>query len=74
METIEIKKEVHEYIEHADDRLLFLIYGLILADKQATGIPDWHQRIVEERLEDYKKKPEQAISWDELRSKIEKMR
>lgn len=74
MNATEIKKELHEYIEDADDRLLLLIYGMILADKQGYEIPDWHKKIVEERLEDYERDPNNVISWEELKSKIEKMR
>ncbi len=74
MNTLEIKKELHEYIDEADDRLLALIYGMIAADKLNLYIPDWHQKIVEERLEEYERNPKNTISWEDLKSKIEKMR
>ncbi len=74
MNAAGIKKELHEYIDDADDRLLTLIYGLVLADKQGYSIPDWHQKVVEERLADYERNPENVISWEDLKSKIEKMR
>jgi putative addiction module component (TIGR02574 family) len=74
MNAIDIKKELHEYIEDADDRLLKLIYGMVLADKQSYDIPDWHKDVLNERLEQYEQNPESAISWEELKAKIEKMR
>jgi hypothetical protein len=74
MEAVKIKKELHEYIEEADDRLLLLIYGMVLADKQATLIPEWHLQIVEERLQEYNKSPENLIKWDTLKAGIEKMK
>jgi hypothetical protein len=74
MEDVEIKKELHEYIERADDRLLMLIYGMILADKQGAETPDWHKAIVEERLEAYNKNPENLISLEDLKASIEKMK
>lgn len=74
MSAPEIKKELHDYIEGADDRFLRLIYGMILADKRELEIPDWHQKIVEERLEDYERNPENVISWEEVKARVEKMR
>ncbi len=74
MNATEIKKELHEYIEDADDRVLKLIYGMVLADKQSYEIPDWHKTVLNERLEHYEQNPESAISWEELKAKIEKMR
>ncbi len=74
MNALEIKKELHESIDKADDRLLLLIYGMVLADKQRYAIPNWHKAIVEERLEEYERNPEDVISWEELKLEIEKMR
>jgi Putative addiction module component len=74
MSAMEIKKELHDYIEGADDRFLRLIYGMILADKQEYEIPDWHKKIVEERLEDYERNPLNVISWEEVKTGVEKMR
>lgn len=74
METVEIKKQLHEYIEVADDRLLNLLYGMIVADKKDYEIPEWHTKIIEERLEEYEKNPQDSISLEEFKSRIEKMR
>jgi hypothetical protein len=74
METIEIKKQLHEYIEVADDRLLNLLYGMIVADKKDYEIPEWHAKIIEERLEEYEKNPQGGISLEEFKSRVEKMR
>ena len=74
MNTTAIKKELHDYIDTADDRFLALIYGMILADKTELEIPDWHKEIVGERLDDYKRNPQNVISWEEVKAQIEKMR
>jgi hypothetical protein len=55
METAAIKKELHEYIEDADERLLNLIYGMVIADKHGYQVQDWHEKIIEERLVEYEK-------------------
>jgi hypothetical protein len=74
MSSIDIKKELHEYIEDADDRLLKLIYGMIIADKQENDVPAWHKEIIEKRLEKHEQNPNDVISWEELKMSIEKMR
>ena len=74
MSAADIKKELHEYIDEADGRILNLIYGMILADRQSYEIPDWHKEIIQERLEEYEKNPQEVISWEDLKAKIEKMK
>ena len=74
MNATEIKKELHEYLEEADDRLLNLIYGMVMVDKQSYKIPDWHNKIIEERSEDYEKNPQDVVSWEELKLRIESMK
>ena len=74
MSAADIKKELDEYIDEAGGRILNLIYGMILADRQSYEIPDWHKEIIQERLEEYEKNPQEVISWEDLKAKIEKMK
>ena len=74
MSTQDIKKEIHEYVETADSRILKLIYAMMLADKSGEPVPDWHRTIVEERLVEFETNPGNAISWEDLKRKIESMR
>ncbi|MCW5912017.1 MAG: addiction module protein [Cyclobacteriaceae bacterium] len=74
METLEIRKQLHDYIEIADERLLKLMYGMMVADKQDYEVPEWHKEIVQERIENYEKNPHGAVSLEEFKSRIEKMR
>lgn len=74
MSTQEIKKEIHEYVESADSRILKLIYAMIIADKSGEAVPDWHRTIVEERLVEFEANPGNTISWEDLKKKIESMR
>ena len=34
--------------------------------------PDWHQEIVAERFEEYRKNPTQGESWDDLQKRLKK--
>jgi hypothetical protein len=72
MSTPEIKKEIHDYVENADSRVLRLIYAMILADKGHAA--NWHQSVVEERLAEYEANPSNIIAWDDLKKRIEAMR
>jgi hypothetical protein len=74
MSTQEIKKEIHEYVESADSRILKLIYAMMIADKYGEAIPDWHRTIVEERLIEFEANPGNTTSWEDLKKKIESMR
>lgn len=38
METAQLRAQLHEYIENADERLLHLVHGLFAADMQER---DW---------------------------------
>ncbi len=37
MDTIKIREEINQYLQHADERMLKLIHGLIKADQ--TSLP-----------------------------------
>lgn len=38
MNTVKIKAEISEYLQHADDRILKLIHGLIKADQSFSPV------------------------------------
>ena len=38
MNTVKIKEEISEYLQHADDRILKLIHGLIKADQEPSPV------------------------------------
>ncbi|WP_114751131.1 addiction module protein [Pleomorphovibrio marinus] len=35
-------------------------------------IPDWHKEIIDQRIKDYKKNPDQAVDFDQAMDEIEK--
>lgn len=41
-------------------------------EEEESNIPQWHQDIVSERMENYKKKPGSAIDFNEAMDDIEK--
>nr|MBI1232578.1 hypothetical protein [Cytophagales bacterium] len=38
MDTVKIREEINQYLEHADDRVLNLIHGLIKADLASSPV------------------------------------
>jgi hypothetical protein len=38
MDTVKIREEISQYLQHADDRVLKLIYGLVKADQASSTV------------------------------------
>ena len=70
MQTTTLREELHHYIDQADDRLLKLIYGMMKAD-QSAQVPDFHQEIIRERLNKHQANPDEALSWRQVRDRIQ---
>lgn len=33
-------------------------------------VPDWHKEVLEERLEDHRRNPDDSVSWEELKAEL----
>jgi len=33
-------------------------------------VPDWHKEVLEERLEDHRRNPDDSVSWEELKDEL----
>ena len=61
--TATLRKELKDYINKADDRFIKLIYGMISADREEhLQVPESHKKIIHDRLENYKKDPDNVLS------------
>ena len=74
MNTIDIKKELHEYIETANENVLNTIYEILRAseDHNDFEISDEHKRVLDERLKAYYINPIDVITLEEMRAKYKK--
>ena len=74
MSSAQIREELHQYINKADDRLLNLIYALVQADLQESEyeLTNDHKKIIDDRLVAHQSSPESGSSWEEARSRIKK--
>jgi len=71
MGTIQLRQRLHEYIEIADDRIIRLMYGLIVADMEedASELPDEHKKILDERMREYRLNPQEVLTWEEIKAR-----
>ena len=74
MNAIDIKKELHEYIEDADGNQLKAIYEIlrVAENEEDYQISDEHKRIIDERLKAYYANPNDVLTWEEVKAKYQK--
>ncbi len=75
MNATDIRKELHEYIDIADENLLKAIHEIL---READGtddfeISDEHKRILDERLKAYYANPNDVLTWEEVKAKYKKV-
>lgn len=74
METAELRKKIHGYIEKADDRFVNLVHAMMLADLEEPefDLSDEHKRILDERLKQHEADPNSGSSMEETFARINK--
>lgn len=48
------------------------IPGITIEDSQSGDIPEWHKSILKERIEEYRKDPNQGQDWDDFVKELDK--
>jgi putative addiction module component (TIGR02574 family) len=71
MGAAQIREELHQFIEQADERVLTLIYGMMKADKEGLLTVE-QQADLDKRIERHKNGESKSYSWAEVRAQIEK--
>lgn len=75
METTQIREELHQFINRADERILRLIYGMMKADFEEGDdylLTEAHKQILDARLAAHESAPNEGSSWEEVKSRITK--
>lgn len=56
-----------------DERIDFVqfLWDRIAATPEQVPVPDWHRRIIRERLASYRTSPDAGRSWTDARTEIE---
>lgn len=60
-----------EIFELSAEERLHLIESLW--DSLSPGevpVPEWHRQLIEERLEDQRRNPDDSVSWEELKAEL----
>ena len=71
--TIDIKKRIHEFIDHADERILRIFNAIITTEEiEEEGLSAEHKAILDERLEDHRKNPTSGKPWREVKQELKK--
>lgn len=72
MRAAQIREELHQLINRADERVLNLIYGIMKADSEEGDfiLSDVHKQLLDERLAAHKASPKEGSSWEEVKARI----
>jgi putative addiction module component (TIGR02574 family) len=72
MGTTQLREELHEFINKADERLLNLLYAMVQADMKEDDyeLSAAHKKILDERLATHESNPTSGSSWEEVKSRI----
>lgn len=72
MGAAQIREELHDFINRADERILNLMYGMMKADSDKEVLTAEQQADLDKRIASHKKGESKSYSWPEARAKIEK--
>lgn len=70
MGAAQIREELHQFINQADERVLTLIYGMMKADQEGLLTTD-QQDDLDQRIKRHKSGESKSYSWPEVRTQIE---
>ncbi|WP_449401013.1 addiction module protein [Chryseobacterium wanjuense] len=69
--TIDIRKRIHEFIDHADERILRIINAIITTEENTEDeLNSSHKIILDKRLLEHKENPNSGKSWEEVKSSL----
>lgn len=71
MGAAQIREELHQFINHADERVLNLIYGMMKADSEGLLTAE-QQEDLDKRIACHRKGESKSFNWSEARVQIEK--
>ena len=56
----------------ADEKVRYVqdLWDHIAADPASVPVPNWHRRIIEERLAEYRANPDEGEPWEQVRDEL----
>jgi len=70
--TVELRKQIHRFIDVADERILRIINAIIDAENQeeAHAVPEWFYDELDKRRERHLSEESQSSTWEEVKERI----
>ena len=69
--TIDIRKKIHEFIDHADERILRIINAIITTEENAEyELSSEHKAILDQRIEQHKENPDSGKPWNDVKNSL----
>lgn len=68
--TVEIREKLHDLIDKADDRLLNLIFAMMVADTKDYQITETQKNILDQRLASHNANSLTGSSWEEAKIRV----
>lgn len=73
MGVAQLREELHEFINRADERVLNLLYGMMKADNEPDELlTPSQQEDLDRRMARHKKGESQSYTWSEAKARAEK--
>ncbi|WP_333820438.1 hypothetical protein [Ohtaekwangia sp.] len=66
MDASQLRRELHEYIDQADERIIRLMHGMLKADQE---LPADQKALLDERLKEYYSHPREVLTLQEMQAK-----
>ena len=72
MGTAQIREELHQFIDRADERILNQIHGMMKSASENTILTERQQKDLDMRVDRHKRGESKSYTWSEARAQIEK--
>lgn len=67
--TIDIKKRIHEFIDHADERILRIFNAIITTEEVEPTVPEFFYQELDKRRERHLKGESKSYTWEEVKTR-----
>lgn len=69
--TIDIRKKIHDFIDHADERILRIFNAIINTEEDSKEeLSKEFKAILDKRMQDHKENPTSGKSWADVRNSL----
>ena len=67
--TIDIKKRIHEFIDHSDERILRIFNSIITTEEVEPTVPEFFYQELDKRRERHLKGESKSYTWEEVKTR-----